>query len=607
MPTLPDLSGMSLEELSAIRVTSVSKRPESLAGAPASVFVITGADIHGAGATSLPEALRLAPTLHVGRFDTLGYEVSARGFNGYETANKLLVLVDGRSVYTPLHSGVFWDEQGLLLEDIDRIEVVSGPGGTLWGANAVNGVINVTTKDARDTVGRTATLTAGSDELSGGARVGVRLGSQSAIRLYLQGFDRRRPTSPGGPDPHDDWDGLKAGFRFDGEQGADTVTVQGDIYRSGADLRAGATAVDYRLRGGNLLGRWSRDLRDGSQLQLQAYYDRNDRYALAGDETLDTLDSQVQYTFQPAAAHTVVAGLGQRFIHDDYYNPLGVFQLEPQRRWFTLTNVFAQDEIALSPRLSLTVGIKVERSSFSGFEYLPNLRLAWRPEGAGLMWAAVSRAARTPSRIERDLVAPGILVKGGFNSEKLIAFEAGYRTQLSPAVSLSVSTFYNLYDDLRTTEPAPLTILPVHYDNGIKGRTYGIEAWGDWQVMSGWRLSAGVTALHKRFHLKPGALDLTALASPGNDPDVEVQLRSQAALTRTVSLDLRARAVDDLPRPAVPGYVAVDARLAWQVTGAVELALSGVNLNDARHTETAEPPTRRSLRRSVRLSTSQSF
>jgi iron complex outermembrane receptor protein len=607
MPSLPDLSGLSLEELSAIRVTSVSKRPEPLAGAPAAVYVITGEDIHSAGATSLPEALRLAPNLHVGRFDTLGYEISARGFNGYETANKLLVLVDGRSVYTPLHSGVFWDDQDLLLEDIDRIEVVSGPGGTLWGANAVNGVINITTKDARDTVGRFATLTAGSDELSGGARVGVRLGSQSAVRVYLAGFDRRRPASPTGPDPHDDWDGLKAGFRFDGGEGADTLTVQGDIYRSGADPRAGAVEIEYRLRGGNLLGRWSRDFADGSQLQLQAYYDRNDRYALAGDETLDTVDSQVQYTFHPGAAHTVVAGLGQRFIHDDYFNPLGVFQLEPRRRWFNLTNVFAQDEIALSPRLSLTVGLKVERSSFSGFEYLPNLRLAWRPEGAGLLWAAVSRAARTPSRIERDLVAPGILVKGGFGAEKLVAFEAGYRTQLSPAASLSVSTFYNLYDDLRATEAAPVTVLPVHYGNGVEGRTYGVEAWGDWQVTSGWRLGAGVTALHKHFRLKPGTLDLTALASPGNDPGVEVQLRSQAALTRTLSLDVRLRAVDNLPRPAVPGYVAVDARLAWQVSDAVELALSGVNLNDARHAETAEPPTRRAMRRSVRVSTSLTF
>ncbi|HYC02609.1 MAG TPA: TonB-dependent receptor [Azospirillaceae bacterium] len=604
--SVADLGRLSLEELGDLEVTSVAKRKQSLSDAPAAVHVLSGEDILSAGPGRLPEALRLAPNLHVGRYDTLGYAITARGFNGYETANKLLVLIDGRSVYSPMHSGVFWDTQDVMLEDLERIEVVSGPGGTLWGANAVNGVVNVLTKNARDTVGNVASLQLGTEERRASVRHGGELGGNGAYRIYAMGFERDRPGFTVGFEPSDEWHGLQGGARVDWESGRDRVTLQGDAYDSRSEVNSSPTStIDFELWGANALGRWTRSLDNGS-VELQAYYDHVDRYNITGDEKVDTYDVQAQHAFSPWEGHELVWGAGHRIIQDDYFNILGGFQLAQRDRTLHLSNVFIQDEVALADTLRLTLGLKLERSSFTGIEWMPNARLAWKAAPETLLWAAVSRAVRTPSRIERELTFPGVLLPGGFDSEKLVAFEAGYRGQPRADVTLSVSTYFNLYDGLRTTSPLTAAPIPLGFRNGLKGHTYGLEASAEWLVRRGWRLGAGTNLIGKSFEPTNGFVDRAARGSLGNDPNWQFFLRSRADLTESVSLDVQARAVDELPRE-VASYIAVDARLAWRLSDAAELALNGRNLTDKRHSETGAPPSRREYGRSVSLDARWSF
>lgn len=604
--SVEDLRRLSIEQLAQLEVTSVSKRPEALRSAAASLFVITDDSIRSAAPTTLAEALRLAPNLHVARFDTLGYVVAARGFNGYQQANKLLVLLDGRTVYTPLQSGVFWDAQNILLHDVEKIEVVSGPGGTLWGTNAVNGVVNVTTKSAYETQGNFVSGTIGTDEKQVALRHGGRLG-QVAYRFYAMGFDRERPAFVSGRDTGDDWTGGQAGIRLDWAGVKDTVTLQGDVYRYEADLDVGrANMVDFHLEGGNLLGRWERQLGSASAVEVQAYVDKADRNALSGLQDVETADIEARHITEFGRHHLVWGG-GYRLIYDDYQNLINAFQLDPRRRRLRLGNIFFQDEIALRPELRLTIGARLEKSSFTGSEFLPSARLAWQPSGVSTLWAAVSRAARAPNRIERELVAPGILVKGGFRAERVVAFEVGYRGRPWHGTSLSVSTYYNVYDGIRGTEPVAPGPLPLRFVNAIDGNSYGIEVWGDVDLRSWWRFSFGLTAMDKQFELKPGRADITNLNSVGNDPDYQVQLRSQVDLSPDAWLDVRFRAVDALPRPEVPAYGALDVTLGWHPLPGLELALRGVNLLDRRHAETAEPPARREFRRSVSLSARWEF
>ncbi len=600
------LGQLTLEELTLVEVTSVSGRAERLSRAAASVFVVTGDDIGRANPGTLPEALRLAPNLSVSRVDTLNYVVTARGFGGYEPANKLLVLIDGRSVYSPLQSGIFWDAQNVMLEDVDRIEVVSGPGGTLWGSNAVNGVVSVVGKAADATQGTLATATVGTEDRRVAARHGGRVGD-AAYRIYAMGFDRRRPPAVGGPDTRDDWRGVQGGFRLDWPRGDLGLTVQGDIYRSEAELVAGPTLrVPFHIQGANLLGRWTAALSPGSDLEVQGYVDRFDYNATSGVQKLTTVDVQARHVVR-LGTHSLVWGGGYRVLRDDYRNPFNAFQLDPPRRWLRLANLFVQDEIAVGPDLRVVLGLKVEDSSFTGFEYLPNARVAWTPTETDLLWAAVSRAARAPNRIERELVAPGILVKGDFESEKVIALEAGYRGALGSAATLSITGFYNIYNDIRATEPVGAPILPVRFGNAIEGETYGIEAWTDLRLAEGWQVGLGVTTLEKDFRLEAGRRDITGLGATGNDPSWQLSARSKVDFTGGGWLDLRVRRVGALPRPAVPAYTAVDATLGWPVAPGLDLIVTGVNLLDARHAEIGPPPAQRAFRRAVSLSARWSF
>ncbi len=602
---LSDLSRLSLEELANVEITSVSKRPETLGAAPAAIYVIRNEDIRFSGADSLPEALRLAPNLQVARSSASGYGITARGFNhSTGTANKLQVLVDGRSVYTPLYSGVFWDAQGVMLEDVERIEVISGPGGALWGANAVNGVINVITRKAADTQGGLVHLTDGSSDTVANLRYGGRLGETGAFRIYGLAADYADSRTTLGDGGGDSWDRAQTGFKLDWGGQGDTFSLQGDLYEGSSNPVAGARAEGV-IGGGNLLGRWVHGTAAGGLLEATAYYARDYRTITSGiKDSLQVYNLDLQYALASRGRHRVVVGAGYRQNRDNFRGGFRTSFLDPASRATRLGNLFAQDEIRLRDDLILTLGLRLEHNSYTGLVYLPNARLAWRPSDHALIWGAVSRGVRTPSRFDRDLINPG-LVAGGpdFTSETLVAYELGYRGQPAANLSLSVSAYYNVYDSLRTAEASIGTVFPLVIGNGMRGETYGVEAWAAWQVREGWRLSAGANLLRKDLSLDPASRDIFGVDFAGNDPDHQLSLRSHMSLTPAVDLDIDLRHVDRLKSPAVPAYTELGARLAWRVSDQVELAVIGENLLNDQHVEFVNGSVaRREVPRAVRAS-----
>lgn len=590
-----DLARLSLEELAMVEVTSVSRRPEALADAAAAIFVISAGDIRRSGATSLPEVLRLAPNLSVQRVNSVDYAISARGFNGYETSNKLLVLVDGRSIYSTLSSGVFWDARDLMLQDIERIEVVSGPGGALYGSNAMNGVINIITKTAQDTRGTLLSVGAGDDDATLAIRHGGDLGEAGAWRAYLIGHRRRESLDPTGQEANDDAEGARAGIRADWAFGDDRLTLQGDAFDNQVTVNENLLGTEAHVRGGNVLGRWSR-LLAGGELQAQAYYDRFEREEPGSLEESDTWDLSVQHATE-YGRHRLVLGAGHRVVDSRFDTVAGGAFLDPPERKMTLTNVFAQDQITLGGGLTLTLGAKFEDNSFSGEQFLPNVRLAWERPGGDLAWAAISRASRTPNRIERDLTLPGFLVGADFQSETVTAYELGYRANPAPNLSFSINGFYNVYDDLRSVSVTPVTFLPLNLTNRGEAETWGVEAWGSYDVSPTWRLSAGLSTLTKDYDATPTLDDLSGLVSIGDDPDYQFLLHSQHDLTDSLELDVRLRAVGELA--VVESYVEADVRLGWRLTDRLELSLTGRNLIEDRHVETGDAVRGRAYGRSV--------
>jgi len=594
-PSDQDLTRLSLEELSMIEVTSVSRRPEALADAAAAIYVISGEDIRRSGATSLPEALRLAPNLNVQRVNSVDYAISARGFNGYETSNKLLVLVDGRSIYSTLHSGVFWDARDVMLQDVERIEVISGPGGALYGSNAMNGVINIITRSAAETPGTLISVGAGNEDADFALRHGGDLSGGGAWRAYLMGHVRGESRSPAGLEANDDAEGTRAGARADWAAGENRLTLQGDVFDNQVTVNENLLGIETHVRGGNVLGRWSRPLA-GGELQVQAYYDRFEREEPGTLEESDTWDLSVQHAME-RGRHRLVLGAGHRVVDSRFAAPPGGAFLDPAERTLTLTNVFVQDQIALGAGVTLTLGAKFEDNSFSGQEFLPNVRLAWQRPGGDLLWGAISRASRTPNRIERDLTLPGFLVGGEFQSETMTAYELGYRARPSSRMSFSINGFYNVYDDLRTVSATPATFLPFRLTNRGEAETWGVEAWGSYDISPTWRLSAGVSTLTKDYDSTSTLEDISGLVSVGDDPDYQVTVRSQHDLTDALELDIRLRAVDDLA--AVDGYVEADARLGWRLTDQLELSVTGRNLIEDRRVETGDPVRGRAFGRSI--------
>jgi iron complex outermembrane recepter protein len=596
--TAASLVDLSLEQLAHIEVTSVSKRPQRLANVSATAYVISADDIRRSGATSLPEALRLAPNLQVARADANQYAITARGFNSV-LSNKMLVLIDGRTVYSPLFSGVFWEAQDVVLEDVERIEVLSGPGGTLYGANAVQGVINIISRSAAETQGGLVSVGAGTQDKALAARYGGTTPGGTAWRAWAKAARRDHSELASGAAARDGASISHAGFRADHGNGPNHFTVQGDLYRSTIDQ----APAERRISGANVLGRWARELSGGSRAQVQVYFDRAERDQPGTlRDTLDTWDIDVQHLSQPLPGHDLIWGGGWRHLDDRAENiSPAVLALLPTTRRMTLWNVFAQDEFALAPHLKLTLGLKLEHNDYTGMESLPNARLAWELAPNHLLWGAVSRTVRTPARIDRDLYAPGtppFAIAGGprFESEVSKVFEIGYRGQPLPSLSYSMSVFHHDFDKLRSVDPGPGG---ATFNNNFEGRLDGLTTWARWRLNDRWRVNASYARLKQRFEARAGTAPLGGVASLGNDPPYRWMLGTSLDMGASMEVDVQVRHSAALPSPAVPAYTAIDARWGWRVRPDLELSLALRNIGDARHAEWGSPPNRAELRRSA--------
>jgi iron complex outermembrane receptor protein len=586
-----ELKKLSVEELMNIEVTSVSKVPEKLTEVASAIQVITNDDIYRSAYNSLPEALRLASNLQVAKPNSHDWAISARGFNAAPLrnntlSNKLLVMIDGRSVYTPLYGGVFWDVQNVLLQDIDRVEVVSGPGGTLWGANAVNGVINVMTKSAKETQGIYVTATAGTflqDHLA--ARFGARLDSNLYLRVYGQHYEQGSMKTETGADAQDNWGLTQSGFRLDYYPSANnTLSVHGDIYGGSEE-----TPVNSIQNGQNLMARWVHNYSPTSELAVQAYFDRTWKYLTTSDfrEQVNTYDLDVQHHFNLNNSNSILWGLGYRFMNDITSN-----SFIPDNKRLNLVNTFFQDQLTILPHaLSLTLGTKLLYNTYSGFEIQPSARMAWTPTPKQTLWAAVSRAVRTPSRFEMDLNSTVVATPGGdFTSEKVIAYEIGYRIRPIETVSLSLATFYNQYTNLRSFDTNAVSSTPRFiFANNQRANTWGLELSGSVIPCNWWRFRFGYTYLDKNFTSTSPLVVPTSSLIEALDPKNQVMLQSIMNLSKHLQFDVTARYVDEIKSTlnsaaAVPSYTTFDIRLAWENKN-FSFSVQGQNLATAEHTE----------------------
>jgi len=611
-PSTEDLKHLSLEQLMDVEVTSVARHAEKLLQAAAAIQVITREEIRRSGATTLAEALRLADNLEVAQKNSHDWGISARGFNT-DLANKLLVMIDGRTVYTPLYSGVFWEAQDYLLEDVERIEVISGPGGTLWGANAVNGIINIITRSAADTQGAFIEAGGGSQPQGlAGARYGGSLAPGVDFRLYGKYLDMTDQAMSTGSSAADAWHQGRGGFRLDAAVSQrDNLSVHGDFY-SGREGQA-PTGATSELSGGNLVGHWTHIFSDQSDLSVQTYYDRTHLaqpiapflvngipLAPAGTfrDDLTTYDLDVQHRFDLGGSNQIVWGVGYRHTHDSAQNAPGLAFL-PATLNQDLFSVFLQDELRLGSAWSLVVGSKVEHNDYTGYEVEPNVRLQWTVTPTQALWSAISRAARTPSRIDRDFFEPAgpiVVLEGGrnFGSEYVTAYELGYRARITERITGSLSTYYNEYTDVRSTSLTPGTVIPFFFANNLEGHTYGAEVSASWQVLDEWSLHLGYDLLKEALRIKPGQFDLSNGLNETADPEHQVSLRS-AVTARHLEFDCALRWVDRLTlnngpaTGAVPSYAELDARLAWHLGRRWELAVAGRNLLHNRHPEYGFP------------------
>lgn len=609
---------MSLEELGNIEITSVSKKPQSLSDAAASVFIITSEDIRRSGVATLPEALRLAPNLHVAQGSSSGYAITARGLGstGGTTPNKLLVLIDGRSVYSPLFSGVFWDAQDVMIENVDRIEVISGPGSTLWGINAVNGVINIITKSAKETQGPLVSTRIGNIGNDHGIRHGGALGENGHYRVYAKSANREDTELENGTDISDGWHKNQMGFRADWDYSTDKIRLMGNAYegRLGqpqpGTINVGVplTLDDVEISGVNLTAQWEHLLESGSNIQLQAYYDRTLRTAppIFSDAN-NIFDVQFQHSLKPTGGHALVWGANYRYSKDEFSNDHFAFGVLPEHENQSWLSLFGQDQISLTQSLNLTLGARIERNPYTGYEFLPDARLAWKINPQHLLWTAVSRTVRGPARIDADAFVPRdppFLLRGGpdIKSEIATVFQLGYRGQINPKLNFEITAFYNDYDHLRTQEidfsgPAPFLV----FANEMEGRAHGFEMWGTYQALPRWRISAGLTTLNQDFDLKSGSNDFPAPTTAGRDPSHTWQIRSAFNISPDKEFDVFIRRVGKLTPDDVPEYTAVDARLGWQMRKDIEVSLIGQNLLGTEHAEYGSILYRSELPRAVFL------
>ena len=622
---IPDVTAITLEDLMDLQVTSVSKRAQKLADAAAAIFVITQDDIRRSGASSIPEALRFVPGLEVARIDENKWAIGSRGFNG-RFDNKLLVLIDGRSVYTPLFSGVYWNVQDVMLEDVDRIEVIRGPGATLWGANAVDGVINIITKPAKLTQGGIVTVEAGTEERTAeSARYGGKIGDNVYYRAYTKYSDWEPSVGPTGTNASDGWHALRGGFRVDSTPSrADSLTIQGDLYRSnfGETLTVPSLSAPYsrtfpnagKYSGGNILGHWNHAF-SRSSTSLQVYYDDTN----TADNSLFTdheavYDVDFQHDLHLGESQDFVWGLGYRSIQDTNGSSFTV-SLQPNHSRLNQYSGFVQDEVSLfDKRLRVTLGSKFEHNDFTGFEVEPNVRFVGILSKNQSVWAAISRAVRTPALTEEGLQLNEVVVPPGappffsplpviesifgsrqFRSEDLLAYEVGYRVQATSTFSADIATFYNSYTNLRSAEPgtpfvegSPIptdVVVPFVASNKMGGKTYGAELFGDWRVIPKWRLLASYSYLQMGIRKNSDSLDPTADNPDGASPRHQWYVRSSLDLPMHLEQDLTVRYVDRLSSLNIPSYYSLDAQLGWKPIAHLELSVGGQNLLNKRHVE----------------------
>jgi iron complex outermembrane receptor protein len=587
-----NLKKLSIEELMnvEVEVTSVSGHPEKYTEVASAIQVITNEDIRRSAATSLPEVLRLMPNLQVSQYNSYAWIIGARGFNAI-FANKLLVMIDGRTVYSPLFAGVFWDAQSVLLEDVERIEVISGPGGTLWGANAVNGVINIITKSAAKTKGLYATVTRGTYlKNSGTARYGDNIGAHLSYRIFVQGHERSNTFVPGNTDNTDKWNFLQSGFRVDWQPpGKNKISWQGNVYGGTERTAPQHSAFD----GQNVLGRWNHTFSERAEVTLQLYFDRTWRRDIPStfSDELTTYDFDFQNRIGIGRRHNILWGAGYRKMHNLTQNSTLFVGFVPKDRDLELFGGFLQDEFLLIPEVfKITLGAKVQHNNFTGAEVQPSARVTYMPGKDHTLWAALSRAVRTPSRIDVDYhipvfpVAPSVQnVAGGpnFQSEKVVAYELGYRMQPLSSLFISLALFHNRYDDLYSVEVLPGT-RTYQIQNGTQGHSEGIEFSGTFQPLKTWRIRGGYTYFKKKLENKPGRIyNFSAL---GNDANNRFLVQSILDLPWNFQTDVTVRYVESLPEPYIPAYFAFDIRLAW-VYKILELSLTGQNLFKGRHKE----------------------
>jgi iron complex outermembrane receptor protein len=624
-PALQDsLKGLSLEQLGNIEVTSVSKAPVSVARTPAAVFVITQQDIRRSGATNLPEALRLAPGVEVAQIDSVKWAVGIRGFQG-RLSRAVLVLIDGRNVYNPLFHGVYWEVQDTLMEDIDRIEVVRGPGGTIWGPDAVDGVINIITKNAKDTKG--TLVSAGGGDVNQGfldLRYGGGNDSNFSYRVYAKGSTTSREFHSDGDD-FDDQRRTQGGFRMDWDiTGRDTLTIQGDTYDglAGESVKVTSFSAPYAtvvnknadLSGSNVLGRWKHILSGGSDIQIQMYYDHVSRLQANQAEYRDTYDFDLVHHLTLSKRQDFIWGVGARL--SPAYLPAIVptYFFSPDSRTDQLYSGFAQDEISLiRDRLSFTAGAKLFHSSFiSGFNIEPSGRLLWTPSEHQTFWAAVTRAVRTPSDNEDTLQSTTLASTnplafnvttgdGLFRSETDLSYEIGYRQLIIPSFSVDLATFYNSYDHMQSLEPGTpytqtsdgetYTIYPFYNRNGLLGTTKGFELAPSWKPATWWRVQGSYSFLDMDLRTRPGSLDVTTVTSEdGSSPRHVFGFQSYLDLPGHLEFSQVFRYVSILTAQQTPGYETADLRIAWHAVPHLEFAVTGQNLLQPHHPEYGGDP-----------------
>lgn len=603
-PAAPPLKNLSIEELMEIDVTLATRRPEPVGTTAAAVSVITRDDIRRSGVTTIADALQLAAGVHVARANNAAWHVTARGFNG-STPNKLLVMVDGRTEFSPLFAGVFWNMLDYVLEDIERIEVIRGPGATLWGANAVNGVVNIITRHARDTQGTYASLSAGNEDP---AIAEVRHGGlwhATGWRVYGKFARRDNQQFSTGTSAQDTRRRGQGGFRVDGAHGGHTWLLKGDAFHARDGLQG---RRDSEWTGIAMQGQWARALSPSSHLQLQSYYRREYRNVERQlTHHIDTVDVDMQHSFRHGPHHNVIWGAGYRRNADNTHGSLGI-SFDPASRVYPVVSVFGQDEIAVVPgRLEITAGLKLEHNAFSGAELQPNVRARWRAPHRQMLWGAVARAVRRPTRVDDDIVVrlpTGTVAIAGtheFLAESLIASEIGYRAQPAGALAVDVTGFLHSYDRLRSQDLPATGVGPVLIGNTLNGRSHGVELALDVQPMTSWRTHVSYTWLDTEVSRDADSRDITGGSSEANDPHHIFGLRTSVDLHRRVELDARVRGVGALPNPAVPAYTELALRIGWRVTSRVELAVVGEDLLHDQHPEFgAAVPRRVELERGVR-------